>query len=91
MNSDFTQQQGERLARKVSSEPDTPARIKKAYRLIFGREPTQAELAAGLSYVAQEPMRAYEERKAEAAKKPEAPDKNPAAPASDDPTNQWTE
>jgi hypothetical protein len=85
MNSDFTQQQGERLARKVSSEPDTPSRIKKAYRLIFGRGPTDAELAAGLSYIAQEPMRAYEERKAEAAKKPDVPDKKPAAPASDDP------
>jgi mono/diheme cytochrome c family protein len=64
MNSDFMQQQGELLARRVASEPDTRARIRKAYRLVFGRQPTEAELAAGVDYLAQEPMRAYEERKA---------------------------
>src|SRR5262245_29052808 len=69
MNSDFVQQQGELLARRVASEPDTHARIRKAYRLIFGRQPTDAELTAGVGYLAQEPMRAYEERKAEAATK----------------------
>ena len=67
MNSDFMQQQGELLARRVvANEPDTRGRIRKAYRLIFGRQPTEAELAAGVEYLAQEPMRAYEERKAEA-------------------------
>jgi mono/diheme cytochrome c family protein len=71
MNSEFMQQQGELLARRVESEPDTRARIRKAYRLIYGREPVEAEIAAGAAYVAQEPMRAYEERKAEAAKKPD--------------------
>ena len=73
MNSDFMQQQGELLARRVAAnEPDTRARIRKAYHLIFGRQPTEAELAAGVEYLAQEPMRAYEERKAEAAKTPPA-------------------
>jgi hypothetical protein len=73
MNSDFMQQQGELLARRVApNEPDTRGRIRKAYRLIFGRQPTEAELAAGVEYLAQEPMRAYEERKAEAAKTPPA-------------------
>ncbi len=71
MNSDFMQQQGELLARRVAAnEPDTRGRIRKAYRLIFGRLPTEAELATGVEYLAQEPMRAYEERKAEAAKAP---------------------
>src|SRR5262249_30645753 len=70
MNSDFMQQQGELLARRVASEPDTRGRIRKAYRLIFGREPSEAEMTAGASYLAQEPLRAYEERKAEAAKTP---------------------
>jgi hypothetical protein len=68
MNSDFMQQQGELLARRVSTEPDTRSRIVRAYRIVFGRAPTEAELAAGIAYMAKEPLRAYEERKAEAAK-----------------------
>jgi hypothetical protein len=35
---------------------------------VFGRLPTEAELAAGMAYLAKEPMRSYEERKAESAK-----------------------
>ena len=69
MNSDFMQQQSELIARRVEAEPDTRARIRKAYRLIFGRDPSDAELTAGVQYVTQEPLRAYEERKVEAAKK----------------------
>ena len=42
MNSDFMQQQGERLARLVEGEPDNTARIRKAYRLISGRAPDRA-------------------------------------------------
>jgi hypothetical protein len=63
MNSDFMQQQGELLARRVASEPNNTARIQKAYRLIFGRAASEAELRAGLEYLASEPMKAYEERK----------------------------
>src|SRR5438046_3037969 len=63
MNSDFMQQQGELLARRVASEPNNTARIRKAYRLVFGRAASEAELRAGLEYLAAEPMRAYEERK----------------------------
>jgi mono/diheme cytochrome c family protein len=62
MNSDFMQQQGELLARRLASEPNNTARIEKAYRLVFGRAPTDAERRAGLDYLAAEPMRAYEER-----------------------------
>src|SRR5439155_2290153 len=65
MNSDFMQQQGELLARRVASEPTNTARIEKAYRLVFGRAPTDAEVRAGLEYLAAEPMRTYEERKKE--------------------------
>ena len=70
MNSDFMQQQGELLAQRVASEPDVRSRIRKAYRFVFGRDPVDAELAAGVAYVTQEPMRSYEERRAESLKKP---------------------
>ena len=39
MNSDFMQQQGELLARRVARNPNNTARIQKAYRLIFGPRP----------------------------------------------------
>jgi hypothetical protein len=63
MNSDFMQQQAERLARLVESEPDNSARIRKAYRLTLGRAPSDAEIKAGLAFLTTEPMKAYEERK----------------------------
>src|SRR5207247_5986730 len=63
MNSDFMQQQGELVARRVAAEPDNTARIRKAYRLIFGRPATAAEVKAGLSFLSTEPLKAYEERK----------------------------
>ena len=68
MNSEFMQQQAEKLAVRVGSEPTDAARIRKAYRLAFGRVPTDAELGAGLEFLATEPMKQYEEKKAEAAK-----------------------
>jgi len=64
MNSDFMQQQGELLARRVAAEPDNTARIQKVYRLIVGRAATGAEVKAGLSFLATEPLKTYEERKA---------------------------
>jgi hypothetical protein len=64
MNSDFMQQQGELIARRVANEPDNTARIQKAYRLIFGRAATDAEVKAGLSFLSTEPLKQYEERKA---------------------------
>ena len=51
MNSDFMQQQAERLAERVIAEPTDAARIQKAYRLIFGRVPTPAELKAGQEFL----------------------------------------
>jgi hypothetical protein len=63
MNSDFMQQQGELLARRVMSEPDSGSRLQKSYRLIFGRAATDAEVRAGLDYLGSEPLKAYDERK----------------------------
>ncbi len=57
MNSDFMQQQGELLARRLESETDSTARIQKAYRLLFGRAASEAEVRAGLDYLRAEPMR----------------------------------
>jgi cytochrome c553 len=80
MNSDFMQQQAERLAERVIAEPTDTARITKAYRLIYGRTPTAAELKAGLEFLEAEPMRQYEERKAkEAQDAKEAEEKAAAA------------
>ncbi len=91
MNSDFMQQQAERLAQKLQEEPDNRTRITKAYRMVLGRNPAEAEVTAGLEYLAAEPLRAYEERRAadEAKKKEIAADpkkapKPPAPPGPDD-------
>jgi hypothetical protein len=64
MNSDFMQQQGERIARLVEGEPDNTARIRKAYRLIFGRAADEREVGAGLAFLKSEPLKQYEERRA---------------------------
>src|SRR4029453_6268419 len=80
MNSDFVQQQGELLARRVSNEPDTRSRIARAYRIVLGPVPTEAELAGGINYMAREPLRAHDERKAEPAKAPAASSKQAVEP-----------
>ena len=83
MNSDFVQQQAELLARRVSSEADNPARIQKAYQLIFGRAATSQEIQLGLDYLAAEPMREYDERKDLAQKKAGQKAESPAAEPED--------
>jgi hypothetical protein len=77
MNSDFMQQQGELIARRVAPEPDTVARIQKAYRLIFGRAAGDAEVRAGLAFLQSEPLKAYEEEKAAKAAKDAEDAKHP--------------
>jgi Protein of unknown function (DUF1553) len=74
MNSDFMQQQGELIARQVAPEPSNTARIQKAYRLIFGRAASDAEIKAGLAFLASEPLKAYEEARSRAKDTKEAPD-----------------
>lgn len=69
MNSDFMQQHAERLAEKVADEPDDEARIRHTYRAIFGRQPSEAELAAGREFLRAEALAQHQDRRAEAAKK----------------------
>src|SRR4029077_11521039 len=63
MNSDFIQVEAEELAKRVAGEPDNRARIKKAYLLAYGRDPSEAEVKLGLDYLHAEPLREYEEEK----------------------------
>ena len=63
MNSDFMQQQGELIARRVAPEADNTARIQQAYRLIFGRRASEVEVKKGLAFLTTEPIKAYEEQK----------------------------
>jgi Protein of unknown function (DUF1553) len=92
MNSDFMQQQGELLARRVraadatTAEPTTVSRIQMAYRLIFGRAATEAEVRTGVQYLSSEPMTSYDERKAASEKEKDSKDgkKNATADADED-------
>ena len=70
MNSDFMQAESEQLARRIAGEPDNRARIKKAYQLIFGRDPSEQEIKLGLEYLHAEPMKEYEENKNKPAETP---------------------
>jgi len=75
MNSDFMQQQGELLARRIVNEADSTARINKAYQLIFGRAPNADEIKTGLAFITTEPIKGYDERKSAAAAKSDTDDK----------------
>ncbi len=69
MNSDFMQQQGELLAQRVAGEPDVRSRIRKAYRLVFGRDPRGSGAcrrrricdAGADAYLRRAPRREFEE------------------------------
>jgi Protein of unknown function (DUF1549)/Protein of unknown function (DUF1553)/Planctomycete cytochrome C len=63
MNSDFMQVESEELAKRVAAEPDNRSRIKKAYQLVYGRDPSEQEIKLGIEYLHAEPMREYEENK----------------------------
>ncbi len=67
MNSDFMQIEAEELAKRVATEPDNKARIRKVYQLAYGRVPSEAEVKLGLDYLHAEPLREYEENKTKAA------------------------
>jgi hypothetical protein len=85
MNSDFMQVEAEELAKRVAPEANTRERIRKAYRIVFGRDASEEEIALGTSYLKAEPLLEYEERKN---KKPErGPGMRrgrPGAPAGDE-------
>jgi hypothetical protein len=63
MNSDFVQVESEALAKRVAAEQDNRARIRKLYLLVYGRDPKEPEIQAGLDYLRSEPMKEYEESK----------------------------
>ena len=63
MNSDFMQVEAEELAKRVAAEPDNRARISKVYQLVYGRDPSEAEIKLGVDYLHAEPMLEYEENK----------------------------
>jgi len=63
MNSDFMQVESEALAKRVAAEPDNRARIRKAYQLIYGRDPEEEEIQLGIAYLRQEPLKEYEENR----------------------------
>jgi hypothetical protein len=71
MNSEFMQQHAEKLAEKVTDAADDTERIRKVYRLIFGRAPTEAEITAGREFLRAEGLKQYEDRRAEL-KKPQS-------------------
>ena len=90
MNSDFMQQQAERLAERVADEADDTARIARTYRLLFGRAPSPEETATGLAFLKAEAAKQYQERRAAKAAAltdatgKDAPAEPPAAPPGDD-------
>ena len=88
MNSEFMQQQAERLAQKVQDEPDNRARVKKAYRLVFARDPNVTEVTMALEYLAAEPLRAYEERKLAAELEKKEKEKDPKKAAAKPPAEK---
>jgi Protein of unknown function (DUF1553) len=51
MNSDLVAQQSRSLAGLLKTEPDDAARIRKAYRLLLGREPRPQEIRMGMEYL----------------------------------------
>jgi Protein of unknown function (DUF1549)/Protein of unknown function (DUF1553)/Planctomycete cytochrome C len=55
MNSSFVYKQAEVFAKRVYDEANDTARIQKAYRILFGRAPTEAETKAGLDYLQAHP------------------------------------
>ena len=63
MNSDFMQIEAEELAKRVASEPDNRARIRKVYQLTYGRDPSESEVTLALDYLRTEPLKEYEESK----------------------------
>jgi hypothetical protein len=73
MNSDFSQIEAEELSKRIATEPNNRARIKKAYNLVYMRDPSEQEVSLALEYLSSEPMREYDELKAKEKEKPANP------------------
>ena len=69
MNSDFVQLEAEALYKRAAAEPDNRARIRKLYNLVYGRDPKETEVQAGLEYLRTEPVKEYEESRLKAKEK----------------------
>jgi hypothetical protein len=80
MNSDFMQAESEELAKRVAAEPNDRERIRKAHRIVYGREPSEREVALGLEYLKTEPLREYEERKKRKAEEDKPKEKKDGVP-----------
>jgi hypothetical protein len=63
MNSDFVQIEAEALAKRVATEENNRARVKKMYQIVYGRDPEEKEIQVALDYLHTEPMKEYEENK----------------------------
>jgi len=50
LNSGFILQQAETLAKRVESEPTLDAKVRRLYRLVYGRAPAPAELQLGRAF-----------------------------------------
>jgi hypothetical protein len=81
MNSDFVQLEAEALYKRAAAEPDNRARIRKVYNLVYGRDPKETELQAGLEYLRTEPLKEYEESRLKAKEKEAEKDKDKAKAA----------
>jgi hypothetical protein len=55
MNSSFVYKQAQAFAKRVYDEANDTARIQKAYRILFGRAPSEAETKAGLDFLQAHP------------------------------------
>jgi hypothetical protein len=51
MNSSFIQRESRALAKRLESEGSDEARITRAYKLLYGRVPTKAEIQFGLDFL----------------------------------------
>ncbi len=51
LNSDFIARQSERLTEAVSRESGEEARIRRVYKVLFGRDPLPKELALGREFL----------------------------------------
>ncbi len=56
MNSEFVHQQALELARRIEREPglDAAARFERAWKLIFARKPSEAEIQTGLNFLTEQ-------------------------------------
>ena len=57
MNSSFVEDQAAALAKRLTG--DDPQRVRQAYRILYGRAPSAAELQLGLAFVSKSNWNEY--------------------------------